>query len=66
MKKEINIADILRNEPAGTLLYSPVCGSLEFTNVTDGVIWCMEHFSSLTPHRISFTSYGKLINYGEW
>lgn len=65
MKKEINIADILRNEPAGTLLYSPVCGALEFTNVTDGVIWCMEPGSSLTPHRISFTSYGKLINYGE-
>lgn len=64
--EEINIADILRNEPAGTRLYSPACGALEFTNVTDGVIWCMEPGSSLTPHRISFTSYGKLINYGEW
>ena len=29
MKEEINIADILRNEPAGTLLYSPVCGAVE-------------------------------------
>lgn len=64
--EEINIADILRNEPAGTRLYSPVCGALEFTNVTDDVIWCMEPGSSLIPHRISFTSYGKLINYGEW
>lgn len=64
--EEINIADILRNEPAGTRLYSPVCGALEFTNVTDGVIWCMEPGSSLAPHQISFTSYGKLINRGEW
>lgn len=64
--EEINIADILRNEPAGTRLYSPVCGALELINVTNGVIWCMEPGSSLTPHRISFTSYGKLINYGEW
>lgn len=62
--EEINIADILRNEPAGTRLYSPVCGALELINVTDGVIWCMEPGSSLTPHRISFNSYGKLINYG--
>lgn len=64
--EEINIADILRNEPAGTRLYSPVCGALELINVTNGVIWCMEPGSSLTPHRISFTSYGKLINYGGW
>lgn len=64
--EEINIADILRNEPAGTRLYSPVCGALELINVTDGVIWCMEPGSSLTPHRISFTSYGKLVNYGAW
>lgn len=64
--EEINIADILRNEPAGTRLYSPVCGALEFVNVTDGVIWCREPGSSLTPHRISFTSYGKLVNRGEW
>lgn len=41
MKTEkINIADILRNEPAGTRLYSPVCGALEFTNVIDGDRWC--------------------------
>ena len=64
--EEINIADILRNEPAGTRLYSSVCGALELINVTDGVIWCREPVSSLTPRRISFTSYGKLINYGGW
>lgn len=64
--EEINIADILRNEPAGTRLYSPACGALELINVTDGVIWCREPVLSLTPHRISFTSYGKLINYGGW
>lgn len=64
--KEINIANILRHEPAGTRLYSPVCGALEFTSVSGDVIWCMEAGSSLTPHRISFNSCGQLINYGEW
>ncbi len=64
--KEINIANILRHEPAGTRLYSPVCGALEITSVSDDVIWCMEPGSSLTPHRISFNSCGQLINYGEW
>lgn len=64
--KEINIANILRHEPAGTRLYSPVCGALEFTNVSGDVIWCMEAGSSLTPHWISFNSCGQFINYGEW
>ena len=33
--EEINIADILRNEPAGTMLYSPICGYVELVGVLD-------------------------------
>lgn len=30
MKREINIAEILRKKPKGTKLYSPICGECEF------------------------------------
>lgn len=35
MKERINIADILRDYPKGTLLYSPICGNVELIEVCD-------------------------------
>lgn len=33
MEEKINIAEILKNKPQGTKLYSPICGAVEFERV---------------------------------
>ena len=33
MEKEINIAEILKNKPKGTKLYSPICGEVTFDKI---------------------------------
>lgn len=66
-EKEINIAQILRFNPSYKMLYSPICGGLELSQITnDGTILCMKPGSSSSPQTISFDAYGKVINYGDW
>lgn len=51
--EEINIAEILKDAPKGTKLYSPIIGDCELNEVANGVIWV-----SIDENDISFNHCG--------
>lgn len=65
-QEEINIADILRNMPKGTPLYSPVCGALLLDEVTSNGIFCVQPKGIDNGKRVAFMEDGHLKNYGNW
>ena len=54
MEKKINIAELLKDCPKGTKLYSPLCGECEFDRVNYGTIICKKR----NTQEITFTSEG--------
>jgi hypothetical protein len=52
--KKINIANILKDYPSGTLLYSPLCGECTFNYINFGTIICRRPNDQV----ITFTSEG--------
>ena len=60
MEKKINIAEILRNMPKGTKLYSPVCGACTFLRVANSAYYpIMVKRVSDTTLREDFTKDGR-------
>lgn len=57
MKNQINIADILRDKPKGTLLYSPICGDVKLERVDEDYITCF--IPSASEISLKFTSIGR-------
>ena len=43
MEEKINIAEILKDKPKGTKLYSPLFGDVSLSYVQDGIINLMHH-----------------------
>lgn len=54
MKNQINIAEILKDCPKGTKLYSPLCGECYFDSLNMGTIICKKQ----NTQEITFTSGG--------
>ena len=54
MKNKVNIAEILKNCPKGTKLYSPLCGECYFERLNQGTIICKKR----NTQTITFTSDG--------
>ena len=64
--KQINIADILKDYPKGTLLYSPVCGELLLAEVTPNGIFCKQRNNIDDNKNLVFMEDGHFKNYGQW
>lgn len=62
----INIANILRDMPKGTKLYSPVCGVLMLDEVTPNGIFCVQPNGIDNGKRMVFMEDGHLKNYNDW
>lgn len=54
MENRIDIADILKDVPKGTHLYSPLCGICYFDRLNQGTIICKKQ----NTQEITFTSEG--------
>lgn len=54
MKNQINIAELLKDCPKGTKLYSPLCGECYFDSLNMGTIICKKQ----NTQEITFTSKG--------
>lgn len=57
----INVANILRNEPKGTLLYCSVYGEVKLNYTTNEGIHCTTYFSSSAEIGIAFDEYDRII-----
>lgn len=62
MSKELNIAEILKNKPQGTKLYSPICGKLVLNIITPNGIFC----TTDTKQKAVFMEDGSYKSYGYW
>lgn len=64
--KDINIAEILKNKPEGTQLYSPVCGKCTFVHVgKDDVLDEYIRVVNIKEYELGFTGEGRLYDDGE-
>ena len=54
MEKKINVAELLKDCPKGTKLYSPLCGECYFDRLNMGTIICIKQ----NTQEITFTSEG--------
>lgn len=57
MENKINIAELLKDCPKGTKLYSPLCGECYFDRLNFGTIICKKQ----NTQDITFTSGGGII-----
>ena len=62
IEKELNIADILRDKPKYTKLYSPICGELKTDEIIPNGIFCKTDRSK----EIAFMDDGTKKSYGYW
>lgn len=60
MKEKINIAEILRDKPINTKLYSPLFGDVYFSHVQDSIINVKHHAGES-----KFLNSGRYYNYVE-
>ena len=58
---KVNIAEILKNCPKGTKLYSPLCGECEFFKIKDGVIYVESSLNKV----LGFNSLGMFYEWYE-
>lgn len=61
METKINIAEILKNKPEGTKLYSPLFGKCTFLNIYNSQIYISHHTDTVS----SFYSNGTFFNFSE-
>lgn len=59
--EKINIAEILKNAPKGTKLYSPICGECELDCVSIGLDYPISVKTKYTDH--SFGKNGLFVNF---
>mgnify|MGYP004649023211 CR=1 FL=1 len=60
MKNKINIAEILKDCPKGTKLYSPIFGNVSFEKLIDNVVYPI-HVVGQDSRQIYFSKYGLYI-----
>lgn len=60
METKLNIAEILKDKPKGTKLYSPLFGNVCFSGINDSKIYALQHNS-----RVSFYKDGCYFKYEE-
>lgn len=66
MGKEINIAEILKDKPQGTKLYSPMCGECHFYSITNSLIILEESGEETTNDgQLTFYYDGTYMRNGE-
>lgn len=66
MSKELNIAEILKDKPQGTKLYSPICGELVLVKVTPNGIFCRQKITDDNSNNVVFMDDGHFKNYGNF
>ena len=68
MEEKINIAEILKNKPSGTKLYSTVHGKCTFEAVTDEIFkinFCNSKFGLMQAGECTLIKFGNMFDDGE-